>query len=111
MDNVQKVNYCISSASLSGADILKQQLASKAICFHVNVSYPYRATSTFVGFEVLAAVVMKSSIFWDIMPCVDFQRIIRRYIPEDRTLQQVHLWCCISYRISPNIKRCFSTAS
>jgi hypothetical protein len=43
----------------------------------------------YVGFEVLTAVVMKNSIFWDITPCseplkVDFQRIIRRFIPEDR---------------------------
>jgi hypothetical protein len=35
-----------------------------------------------VGFEVLLAVVMKSSIVWDM---VDFQRTTRRYIPEDRT--------------------------
>jgi hypothetical protein len=55
--------------------------------------------SVFVGFEVLAAVVMKSTIFWDITPCsplkvnrrfggksVDFQRTIRRYIPEFGTL-------------------------
>jgi hypothetical protein len=38
-----------------------------------------------VGFEVLTAVVMKSSTFWDITP-VDFHRTTRRYIPEDITL-------------------------
>jgi hypothetical protein len=68
-----------------------------------------------VGFEVLTAVVMKSSTFWDITSCsplkvnhllvscsansstlkmkpicsskksVDFQRTTRRYIPKDST--------------------------
>jgi hypothetical protein len=33
------------------------------------------------GFEVLAAVVMKKPLFWDIMPCS-----LLPYIPEDRTL-------------------------
>jgi hypothetical protein len=33
-----------------------------------------------VGFEVLRAVLMKSSIFWDV-------RTTRHYIPEDITLQ------------------------
>jgi hypothetical protein len=42
---------------------------------------------TCVGFEVLTAVVMKSTIFWDITPC-DTQRTTRRYIPEDGTLQE-----------------------
>jgi hypothetical protein len=62
-----------------------------------------------VGFEVLTAVVMKSSVFWDIIltlvsclayslslkmeatcspeTSVDFQRTTRRYSPEDGTLQ------------------------
>jgi hypothetical protein len=35
---------------------------------------------TLVGFEVLAAVDMKSSTFWD------SQQTKRRYIPEERTL-------------------------
>jgi hypothetical protein len=73
----------------------------------------------FVGFEVLTAVVMKSSIFRDIMLCsallatcfmlvsclaysltlkmatysskmmVDFQQVTQRYIPEDIPLQTV----------------------
>jgi hypothetical protein len=59
-----------------------------------------------VGFEVFTAVVMKSIIFWDIMPCSPFaelffdlkmeairssetsgatQRTTRRHIPEDDT--------------------------
>jgi hypothetical protein len=68
---------------------------------------------SFVGFEVLTAVVMKSSVFWDIIPIVcsksadvsekrrphlqgqrisqatsvDFQRTTRRYISEGRTSQ------------------------
>jgi hypothetical protein len=46
-----------------------------------------------VGFEVL---VMKSFVFWDIMPCsllkvipmsVDFKGTTRHHIPEDRTLE------------------------
>jgi hypothetical protein len=31
--------------------------------------YAYKTISIFVGFEVLTAVVMKSTIFWDITPC------------------------------------------
>jgi hypothetical protein len=41
------------------------------------------------GFDVLTAVVMKSSVFWAIITpcilvcvCVNFLRAIRRYIPE-----------------------------
>jgi hypothetical protein len=37
------------------------------------------------GFDVLTAVVIKSSVFWDGTPLVDLQRTRRRYIPEDRT--------------------------
>jgi hypothetical protein len=29
----------------------------------------YINTDKFVGFEFLTAVVMKSSVFWDVMPC------------------------------------------
>jgi hypothetical protein len=78
----------------------------------------YSADKFLVWFEVLTAVVMKSSAFWSIMPCslkpatcltlvscltqsstlkmeatcsfktfADFQRTIKRYIPEDVTLQ------------------------
>jgi hypothetical protein len=47
MDNVQKANYCVYPVS-------SPQLA---------------AESSFVGFEVLTAVVMKSTIFWDITQC------------------------------------------
>jgi hypothetical protein len=42
----------------------------------------------FVGFEVIRAMIMKSSIFCDTTPCsplkfkVDFQQTTRRYIPE-----------------------------
>jgi hypothetical protein len=53
-----------------------------------------------VGFEVLTAVVMKSPIFWDIMPCsllkvnqyfrgtcyLHLQGTIWHYIPEERAL-------------------------
>jgi hypothetical protein len=28
-----------------------------------------KLSNTYVGFEAVAAVVMKSSVFWDIMPC------------------------------------------
>jgi hypothetical protein len=48
--------------------------------------------TSFVRFQVLTAVVMKSSIFWDITPCSPLkfdQRTIRRYIPEDSTLQHI----------------------
>jgi hypothetical protein len=55
---------------------------------------------TNVGFGVLTAVVMKSTIVWDITLCsplkmeaicspqtsVDFQRTTRRYIPKDSTI-------------------------
>jgi hypothetical protein len=34
------------------------------------------------GFEVLTAVVMKSTVFWDIMPCSPL-RVNRRFDPED----------------------------
>jgi hypothetical protein len=37
----------------------------------------------YVEFEVLTAVVMKSSVVWDITP-VDFQRTTWRYIEEDK---------------------------
>jgi hypothetical protein len=51
------------------------------------------------GFEVLTAVVIKSTIFWDITPCsqlkvnrrlggkyrLHLRRTTRRYIPEDST--------------------------
>jgi hypothetical protein len=40
-------------------------------------------------FEVLTAVVMKSSVFWDITPCSPFNGLIWRYIPEDRTLRNI----------------------
>jgi hypothetical protein len=48
--------------------------------------------------EVLATVIMQSSIFWDKMPCkscgsqltVDFHQTTRRYIPEDRLYQYCH---------------------
>jgi hypothetical protein len=32
----------------------------------------------FVGFELLTAVVMKSTIFWDIMPCIP-PKVDRRF--------------------------------
>jgi hypothetical protein len=74
-----------------------------------------------VGFEVLAAVVMKSKIFWDITPCsplscrrnistlkmeaifssvtsVDTQRTTRRYIPEDCTLYNKSVYCYSPHR-------------
>jgi hypothetical protein len=54
-----------------------------------------------VGFEVLTAVVMESTIFWYITPYnplkvsqVDFQRTTQRYIPEDGTLP---FWIILSY--------------
>jgi hypothetical protein len=48
----------------------------------------------FIGFEVLITVVIKASIFCDIMPCsplnrlhgIYVQRNTRLYIPEDLTL-------------------------
>jgi hypothetical protein len=45
-------------------------------------SYLYDMGTT--GLEVLTAVAVKSSIFWDIMPCsaVDFHHITWHYIPE-----------------------------
>jgi hypothetical protein len=70
-----------------------------------------KITNGYVGFEVLPPVVMKSTVFCDIMPCsllkfkrrfggkckmeaicssetsVDCQRTSQRYIPEDRSLQ------------------------
>jgi hypothetical protein len=54
-----------------------------------------RTSNLYVGFEVFTAVVMKSTIFWDIMLCsllsvetsVDTQRTTWHYIPEDSTLQ------------------------
>jgi hypothetical protein len=113
-----------------------------------------------VGFEVLTAVLIKSSVFWDITPCsplkvkptfrrnisppslgsknkteqetrlkaggkqsrtcsvyfstlkmeatcssetsIYFQRIIRRYIREDRTLHKINTWCSGSILRAPN---------
>jgi hypothetical protein len=37
-----------------------------------------KTTKTYVGFEVLTAVVMKSTVFWDITPC-NRLRVIRRF--------------------------------
>jgi hypothetical protein len=34
-----------------------------------DITYIYIHTHTYAGFEVLTAVDMKSSIFWDITPC------------------------------------------
>jgi hypothetical protein len=68
-----------------------------------------KSLNRYVGFEVLTALVMKSTIFWDITPCsllskkpawkqvasrairssetaVDFQRTTRLYIPEGSIL-------------------------
>jgi hypothetical protein len=42
-------------------------------------------TLLYVGSEVLTAVVMKSTIFWDITPC---------YIPEDSTLNNLLVQFC-----------------
>jgi hypothetical protein len=52
-----------------------------------------------VGFEGITAVIMKCSVFWDLMPCnplkvnlhsskisLNFHWTVRNYIPEDRTL-------------------------
>jgi hypothetical protein len=33
------------------------------------LKYYYKVTFNYVGFEVLTAVVMKNSVFWDITPC------------------------------------------
>jgi hypothetical protein len=43
---------------------------SKIICFQIHVIY--------VGFEVLTAVVMKNSIFWDMAPCGPLK--VNRYL-------------------------------
>jgi hypothetical protein len=56
-----------------------------------------------VGFEFLTAVLMKSSVLWNIMPCsplkvsqrlgrksVEIQRTTRRYVPEHRTLNNLY---------------------
>jgi hypothetical protein len=58
---------------------------------HIPVDDTLQLLLCFVGYEVLTAVVMKSSVFWDITPCnpiedssetsVDFQQTTRRYIP------------------------------
>jgi hypothetical protein len=49
-----------------------------------------------VEFEVLAAEIMKSSIFWDVTPYsnlkINFQRTTRRYIPEDTSLHTFLLY-------------------
>jgi hypothetical protein len=37
-----------------------------------------RFTIHFIGFEVLAAVVMKNSIFWDVTPCSPL-KVSRRF--------------------------------
>jgi hypothetical protein len=70
----------------------------------------------FVQFEVLTAVVMKSSIFWDITPCnplkvtrcssetsVDSQRITWHYIPEDRIFQLNYLFIILLTVVIKNI--------
>jgi hypothetical protein len=40
-----------------------------------------------VGFEILTAVIMKCSVFWDITS-VDFERTTRRYVSETRILHE-----------------------
>jgi hypothetical protein len=54
-------------------------------------------------FEVLTAVVTKSTIFWDTRSSetsVYFQRIVRRYIPEDSTLHELIIILKMSERSS-----------
>jgi hypothetical protein len=63
----------------------------------------YYNSFRFIGFEVLTALVVKSSIMRDITPCspvevsrhssetsVDFHRSTQRYMPEDGAL---HVYC------------------
>jgi hypothetical protein len=61
------------------------------------------ASYTFVGFEVLSAVSIKSSIIWDIMPrslievlqlfsetLANFYRTVRHFIAEDITVCELY---------------------
>jgi hypothetical protein len=70
------------------------------VAYRTQLSVPNNRKD--LGFEVLTAVVMKSSIFWDITQCsplkfsrrsfetsIDFQRTTGRYISEDRTLNKI----------------------
>jgi hypothetical protein len=42
-----------------------QAMNFQTLIFRMSINY-----HKFVGFEVISAVVVKSSIFWDIMPCI-----------------------------------------
>jgi hypothetical protein len=91
----------------------------------------------FVGFEILTAAVIKSSVFWDVMlqplasyfmlfsclcysstqkmeaacstkTLVDFQQTAYRYIPEDRTLRDVILFQgMLGYHVHEKCHVCF----
>jgi hypothetical protein len=66
-------------------------------CIHVHHKY--------TEFAILTAVVMKSSVFWNIMSCsplfggtlADFHKPTRSYITEDKTLH--HKYNSISHEV------------
>jgi hypothetical protein len=48
---------------------LANGICSISLLLHSTVNYKIKCYVNLLGFEILTAVVMRSSIFWDIMPC------------------------------------------
>jgi hypothetical protein len=104
VNNLQTVHDCWKTNSGNNCAIL--QWLPEVFCWKVK---------HLLGYEVLTAVIMKSSVFWNVMLCslllkmkatcsfemsVDFQQTTQYYIPEDRTLLVKHLASLLFYSIT-----------
>jgi hypothetical protein len=67
---------CTCALRISAGWVCVQVCAHFTICHHCYFTLVTIVTTTpFVGFEVLTAVVMKSSIFWNVTPCWNFSDV------------------------------------
>jgi hypothetical protein len=62
---IKTISICLSPYNLFSRFIYSLEFFHIEVCFKIKVN----AFLTNVESEVLTAVVMMSSIFWDIMPC------------------------------------------
>jgi hypothetical protein len=81
MNSVQKIDTCMLFYHLTLRNCQK-------VVYFLNARKEFYLgrRNLFVGSEVLTAVLMKSSIFWDIKSCRPLE-VKQRYIPGDGTLQ------------------------